>query len=64
MEWDGDTAIGETAFWLKVLSTPEHEELKEFKRQFKSGIYNQTITPKAPLAGITVSISGGCQYMV
>ncbi|XP_067950017.1 zinc finger Y-chromosomal protein 2-like [Watersipora subatra] len=36
--WDGDCAIGETAFWLKVLSTPQTEYLRQQKRLFKLNV--------------------------
>ena len=36
--WDGDSAIGETAFWLKVLSTPQTDYLRQQKRLFKSNV--------------------------
>ncbi|XP_067950015.1 zinc finger protein 142-like [Watersipora subatra] len=38
LAWDGDMAIGETAFWLKVLSTPQSEFLKQQKKLFKLAI--------------------------
>ena len=36
--WEGDNAVGETAFWLKVLSTPQSDFLKDQKRLFKTQI--------------------------
>ena len=36
--WEDDNAIGETAFWLKVLSTPQSDYLKQQKRLFKQAI--------------------------
>ncbi|KAF6032376.1 hypothetical protein EB796_009318 [Bugula neritina] len=36
--WDGNIAIGDMAFWLKVLSTPQTEYLKQQKRAFKSRV--------------------------
>lgn len=38
MTWEGDSAVGETAFWLKVLSTPQTDFLKTQKRMFKLAI--------------------------
>ena len=40
MEWDEDTAVGETAFWLKVLSTPVLREYKLQKIKFKRQVFS------------------------
>ena len=40
MEWDEDTAVGETAFWLKVLSTPVDREYKLQKIKFKRQVFS------------------------
>lgn len=40
MEWDGDTAVGETAFWLKVLSAPSQTDYKLQKIRFKRQVYS------------------------
>ena len=40
MEWDEDTAVGETAFWLKVLSTPVNREYKLQKIKFKRQVFS------------------------
>lgn len=41
LAWEGDKAIGETAFWLKVLSTPQTDFLKQQKKLFKLAIAEQ-----------------------
>ncbi|KAF6018162.1 hypothetical protein EB796_023527 [Bugula neritina] len=39
MEWEGNAAMGETAFWLKILSVPATAELRRMKLDFKRKVY-------------------------
>lgn len=60
MEWEGNAAMGETAFWLKILSVPATAELRRMKLDFKRKVYkiwNESLSCKVTVTIFSFELS-------